>query len=314
MHFKALRSQIASAFESYSRALFWASKFVKVVLIIGGAAVAAIALSIDIAHAAGEVSPWTIAGIAGASLVAVGSIFDAIKERDAAPALVLAAQAINAADERQAELNEFVQENGRFDRAVTRGLNLYSALDVMRGAIEQSLDLGGVPIGNVVQTCLDAANTSLLGAFDFAVTDIWTICIFMAQATAESGKMELRCIAHLRKIPCDITDARVWKEGVGVAGIAYSMNKEIIIEDMSSQGHLFMGAQSRSYDEQRYASMVAVPITVGKNPKPWGVAVVTSDRLGHFERGPSYGISTAEPIRAIAGMTALAVKAVERHP
>lgn len=126
--------------------------------------------------------------------------------------------------------------------------------------------------------------------------------------------MILHCIAHLRKIPCDLSEARPWPEGVGVAGIAYSMNHEIIIEDMSSPDALAMfdlRSFSRSYDKERYASMAAVPITIGSNPKPWGVAVVTSDQRSHFSNEPSYGVATAEPIRAIAAMTALAVKAAE---
>ena len=113
----------------------------------------------------------------------------------------------------------------------------------------------------------------------------------------------LRCIAHLRKIPCEIGEARAWPEGVGVAGIAYSMNHEIIIQDMSSADALAMfdlKTLTREYDKVRYASMVAVPINVGTNPKPWGVAVVTSDRANHFSSEPSYGVATAEPIRAIA--------------
>jgi hypothetical protein len=39
------------------------------------------------------------------------------------------------------------------------------------------------------------------------------------------------------------------------------------------------------------------------------VAVVTTDRPNHFSAEPSYGVATAEPIRAIAAMTALAVAA-----
>lgn len=57
--------------------------------------------------------------------------------------------------------------------------------------------------------------------------------------------------------------------------------------------------------------MVVVPITVGKSNKPWGVAVVTSDRARHFSSEPSYGVANAEPIRAIAAMAALAVKAAD---
>ena len=126
--------------------------------------------------------------------------------------------------------------------------------------------------------------------------------------------MIFRCIAHLRKIPCELSATRAWPEGVGVAGIAYSMNKEIIIKDMSSPETMAMfdlKQMNRDYDKARYASMVAVPITVGTNSTPWGVAVATSDQAGHFSTDQSYGPPTTEPVRAIAAMSALAVKAVE---
>jgi hypothetical protein len=314
MNLGDLKAEILSAFNNYCRALSRASRFVKVVLIIGGAAVATVGLAFDIANAVGAISWWTIAGIAGASLVALGSIFDAFREHDAAKALVLASQAIDAASSRDQELQELLQEHGRFDRAVTRGLDLYNSMDVMRGAIEQSLGLPGVSDTQIIQTCLSAANNSLLGAFDFGIKDIWTVCVFMAESLSESGKVQLRCVAHLRKISCDLSAGRSWPEGVGVAGIAYSMNHEIIIKDMSSSDAMAMfdlRSLSRDYDRERYASMVAVPINVGTSAKPWGVAVVTSDQPNHFSSEPSYGVPTAEPIRAIAAMTALAVKAAD---
>ena len=188
MDWLTLRAELASAFESYSRTMVRMSKFIKIILIIGGAAAATIALAIDIAHANKEISTWTIVGLAGAGLVALGSIFDAFTERDAAQALLIANKAVDAVREREAELNAITQRDGQFDRAVTRGFHLYSSMDVMRGAIEQSLDLpDDVPITTIIQTCLTTASTSLLGAFDFSVTDIWTICVFMAQIEGESG-------------------------------------------------------------------------------------------------------------------------------
>lgn len=311
---RKLKDDLWSHFQDYSRSIFRASRFVKVVLIIGGATLASVALTIDIAHANHEISPWTIAGLAAAALVAVGGIFDTLRETDASKALVAGHHAVEVARQREKELEEMIEDHGRFDTAVVRGLELYNSMDVMRGAIEQSLSLPDTSVSSIIQTCLSAAGDSLLVAFGFDIKDIWTICVFMAQPDSESGKVSLRCVAHMRKIPCDISQARSWPEGVGVAGIAYSTNHEIIIQDMSSpevSAVFDLGAQARSYDKDRYASMVAVPVTVGANPKPWGVAVVTTDRPDHFSPEPSYGVATAEPIRAIASMTALAVKAAE---
>ena len=313
MEWKTLRTELASALEAYSRVVVRSTRFIKVVLIIGGAAAATIALAIDIAHANKEISAWTIVGLAGAALVALGSLFDMVKEKDASQALVVASKALDAVHQRELELNELFGD-GEYDKAVTRGLHLYNSMDVMRGAIEQSLDFPDMPVTHIIQTCLSAADNSLLGAFDFGITDIWTVCVFRAQTEGESGSIVLHCIAHLRKIPCELRESRAWPEGVGVAGIAYSMNKEIVIKDMSSPdvaAMLDLRALGRNYDKVRYASMVAVPINVGSNPKPWGVVVATSDQSNHFSADPSYGVATTEPVRAISAMTALAAKAAE---
>lgn len=308
----SLKASLSSQLQNYARALRRAARFVKIILIIGGAALASVALTIDLAHANHEISPWSVAGLIGAGLVAVGATFDAIRETDAASALAEANRALEAAAERQELLDEAFQERGRFDTAVVRGLELYNSMDVMRGVIEQSLSVSDGALSTILQNCLSAAGDSLLVAFGFEIKDIWTICIFMAQPAQESGKTELRCVAHLRKIPCDTSQARIWPEGVGVAGIAYSTNHEIIIQNMAAPEHdevFKLGSNAREYDGKRYASMVAAPINVGADPKPWGVAVVTSDRPNHFVRETLYGVATAEPIRAIASMTALAIKA-----
>ena len=123
-----------------------------------------------------------------------------------------------------------------------------------------------------------------------------------------------RCVAHARKIQCNIAEARQWEEGVGVAGVSYSMGNEIIIPDMSAPelGTVFnLNNNCRDYDAERYRSMVAVPIRVGANSVPWGVAVVTTDQPHHFSVQSSDGVPTCEPIRAIAAMAALAVKSLE---
>jgi hypothetical protein len=207
-------------------------------------------------------------------------------------------------------MEEFNADRTRLNKQVTRGLELYVAVDAMRGAIEQSLGLPGITIDRVIQTCLAVACNSLLVAFDFGIEDTWTICVFQAKKAQESDMATLHCIAHARKIQCELTDARTWQEGVGFAGVSYSMSNEIIIPDMLEQGTIFKIGNPRPYDSDRYRSMVIVPIIVGPSKIRWGVAVVTSNRSYHFNNDPADGVRTSEPIRAIAAMTALAVQAM----
>lgn len=290
-----------------------ASRYVKLILITGGAAISAIALGVDVAHSNHEISAWTIAGFAGAALVVLGSGFLAFTETDAAELLEAARVAIEEARFAEREKAEFQNSHARLNKAISRGLELYNSMDVMRGAIEQSLSIPNRSAGEIIQTCLEAAYNSLLVAFDFKIEDTWTICVYIAEWNRDS-KRTLRCIAHKRKIECDIRQARAWPEGVGFVGFSYSMGNENIIPDMYAPelGNVFnLKDNSRPYDLKRYRSMVAVPIMVGDAKTPWGIAVVTSDRAHHFRTEAPDGVSTAEPIRAIAAMSALAVKAVE---
>ncbi|MCP1915413.1 energy-converting hydrogenase Eha subunit A [Bradyrhizobium elkanii] len=310
---RALANQVGSCFLDYSKRHFSASMFVKLVLVIGGATIAAVAQCIELAHANHEYSVWTTAGIGSAVIVAIGGIFVAITETDISRTIEVARQAVDEAQLRERRMEKFNADRSRLRREVDRGLELYNSMDVMRGAIEQSLDLPGITAEAIIQTCLSAARNSLLIAFDFDIEDTWTICVFMAHSQKESDKAILKCIAHERKIDCDMNSARTWPEGVGVAGVAFSMKNEITIPDLNAAelGTVFkLSDEARSYDSVRYRSMVAVPIRVGVEDIPWGVAVVTSDKPNHFSIDPSDGVPTSEPIRAIGAMAALAIKSL----
>jgi hypothetical protein len=310
---KEIANRIGNRFKQRSRLQSRASMFVKLGLITVGAAVATITQSIDLAKANHELSGVTIAGIAATALVAIGGFFVYLTEQDISETLEDARHALEQARQFEQEKTDFEANTAWLSNEVTRGLELYNSMDVMRGAIEQSLDLPDVSVTGIVHTCLTAAKNSLLVAFDFSIGDTWTICIYMAKRDKESGKVVLHCVAHDRSIQCDLADARVWQEGIGAVGIAFSTGNEIVIPDMTAPelGTTFnLKGNSRDHDRQRYRSMIAVPIVVGSDTIPWGVAVATSNRAGHFYVEHQDGVSTSEPIRAVAAMTALAVKAL----
>lgn len=71
-----------------------------------------------------------------------------------------------------------------------------------------------------------------------------------------------------------------------------------------------VGLNRRDYDRDRYVSMVAVPIKVGRETKPWGVVTVTTDRPNHFNLDVGNRVTTSEPARAVAAMAGLAIKAL----
>jgi hypothetical protein len=273
---KQLADRVAIGFKKQAQAQHRASLFVKIALITLGAAVSAVGLAVDLARANGEWTFWTISGIAGAALVAIGGVFVLITERDISETLDAAREAIEKAREFEEEKNDFEGNINWLSNEVRRGLELYNSMDVMRGFIEQSLDVPGASVASIMQNCLNGAQSSLHVAFDFAVGDTWTICIYEAQTSAESGKVILRCVAHDRTIQCRLEEARVWQEGNGVVGVAYSNAREIIIPDMYAPelGTTFdLKENARAHDRARYHSMVAVPIMVGSDRIPWGVAI-----------------------------------------
>lgn len=256
---KELGARVASAFEQQAQVQHRASLFVKIALITVGAAVSAVGLAIDLAKANGEWSFWTISGIAGAVLVAIGAVYVLITERDVSEALDAAREAIEKAREFEQEKNDFEGNIDWLSREVRRGLELYNSMTVMRSFIEQSLGLPDASVGGIMQNCLNGAQSSLHVAFDFTVGDTWTICIYEAQNDQESGKVVLRCVAHDRTIQCRLEEARTWEEGQGVAGLAYSRAKPIIVADMCAPelGNIFVTPNALNYDVERYRSMAA---------------------------------------------------------
>lgn len=314
---KELAAKVGYGFKQQSKAQHRASLFVKIALITFGAAASAVGLSVDLATANGEWSFWTMSGIAGAVLVAIGGVFVLITERDVSETLDAAREAMEKAREFQTEKNDFENNINWLNHEVRRGLELYNSMDVMRGFIEQSLGLPDTSVASIMQNCLTGAQSSLRVAFDFSIGDTWTICVYEAQNDRESGKVVLRCVAHDRSIQCDLDKARVWQEGNGVVGVAYSNAREIIVPDMSAPelGTTFdLRENSRDHDPERYRSMAAVPVMVGSGKIPWGVVVATSNRPRHFHDEPVDGVATAEPVRAIAAMAALAAKALVKSP
>jgi GAF domain-containing protein len=253
---------------------------------------------------------WGVAGMAGAVVAAIGGIVVAITEQDASSDLERARAAI-------AQAKEFEDEALKLDaykQDVRKATELYSALRTMREVLEISVQIDGKTLSDVIDDYYKLARRSLLIALGFELEEHWTVCIYKAEAMPGGGKIELACVRHERTVDCKVEEARRWPEGVGVAGYAYSNNKEIIVPDLNDPalGTTFnLGERARDYDEVRYRSIAAIPIRVSE--KIWGIAVATSSRPGHFLiHSDEGGIQAAEGLRALAGMIALAVAVKEK--
>lgn len=289
-----------------------ASLFVKVGLIAIGSAVIAIATFLDF-PSTGPTGPQ-ILGILAALIVAVGATFVMITEEDAPKNLALAQEAVEAAREAEARF-EIV---GELSGSINRLISLYQAQSVMRGVIERLASAGTASEDGVVKAMLKACERLLPITMEFAQADVWTIGIYKAVASPDEGKVDLKCVAHKRAIECSLEEARVWREGTGIAGVAYSNAREVIIPDLHAEGmKAVFGTNAnkrREYDTDRYRSMVAVPIEVHGLDKPWGVVAATTDKPGHFSARERPGVKPDEGARALASMVALAVAVMRAKP
>jgi hypothetical protein len=282
------------------------SLFVKIALLAIASAVVAIAQFSEFDLATGP-SKSEIAGIIAALVVAIGAIFVIITEEDAPRQLAIAQDAIEAARAAEARYDAV----GELDEHIERLIALYNAQNVMRGVIEQQAAAGSLAEDRVVMGMMRAARRLLPIAMRFAQNDQWTIGIYKAVPSSEAAKFDLKCLAHHRAIECDPSEARVWREGTGIAGVCFTNGGDIIIPDLHAEGmrSVFGTAanEPRPYDSDRYRSMVAFPVKVQGLGRPWGVVTATSDRVGHFSAAEMRGLKPEEGARALSNMVALAV-------
>lgn len=305
MDLRELRSELSVARSNHSKSVAFASKFVKGVLILGGALVAGVA-QFCTWPTGGSPDAAQVAGMLATAVVAVGGLYVTFTEADAATAVATAEKAMDVAQQMEAafdDVDEFFDDSARLAET-------YQLCLTMRGAIEQSAlgFTGGIK--GLVGNLFDLASRPLTVAIGFNQSDRWTLGVYMAMPAAEAGKVQLKTVAQKRAIECGLDDARIWPEGVGIAGICYTNSREIVLPDLRAEGmRAVFGPRNltRQYDTERYVSMVAVPVKVSGREKPWGVIVATSDQAGHFSADTQPGFKNDEPVRALAAFIALAV-------
>jgi hypothetical protein len=298
---KKLADELGEVFVERAAKFKRASLFAKIAFISIGSAVAAIAQLAQFPSTGP--TAWQIAGIGASVIVAVGGIFVWITEDDAPRELSMARKAVEKAREALVgyqELYEIASENDRL-------VYLIQAIYLMRSVIEQAAGSSTTET-RMAHLVLEACDRSLPIAMGFQQADQWTLGVYEARPL-DGTRRELVCVATKRAIGCDPTTARKWKEGTGIAGVSYSVRDEVIIPDLQAEGisSVFGTATNevRDYDTERYRSMVAVPIMVGKDVEPWGVVAATNDRVAHFSTSQRNGLSNVEGARALANMIAL---------
>jgi hypothetical protein len=246
--------------------------------------------------------PGKMAGIFATTLIFLAALFLLSVDHDATEALGAAKEAVDEAGELIQALSAFDQ----FAEAYNSASYLYVAMLQMGNALE-SMAQTNLSDDEIAATLLDVARRSLSIAMRFDYSDHTTICIY--RADRQTGARDiLRLVAHSRTLECTLEEARSWPVGVGVAGIAYAKEDEVIIPDMSASdlGTVLDLGRSKPEDEDLYRSMVAVPVLVGPQQECWGVVLASSDQENHFPLDDVEG-DAAEGVRALAAMLAAGI-------
>ncbi len=300
---------ISEAFNEKARKISGVIRYIKFLFIYGGALAAAWAGAFPSGPAWPLGQAQTIV-LVGSALVCIGGFILTYTD-DNAETLVQAQRAlIEAQDASEAfeEAREFAVE---YEEASIRLRSLYFAYSASRGVLERAAALKLDDEIRIIQSCLLAMKRDLRVSLGFDLTHTWTICVYRKQSGNDGSGAYLHCIAHDRTFDCALEKARVWREGVGVGGMALAKNAEVVAPDALAPeaGSLFSLQEPvvSALDRDRYRSMIGVPIQVGEDKSPWGVVVVTIDQPEHFGNGDSKGVPPEEGARALAGVVALAV-------
>lgn len=218
-------------------------------------------------------------------------------------------KAIELARATSEEVELTLRDFSIYEEAQNRAVALYRAMEAMREALEQALDLR-LGLQETINAMMNAGKGRLRVACGFQLNHHYTICVYEARMSSENGLKVLYCISQDRALECDIRHARTWPAGVGVSGYALSAERETVVPDMDSDIRSWPNALTKPNDAELFRSIAAIPVYVGTKKMTWGVVTGTGDRPGHFDNDEE-GVKSLEGLRALAGMVGLAVQAHE---
>lgn len=283
-------------------------------LSIGGSLIAVIAAAF-IGLSSWPPTSWQtlvmVGAIVGAGLAALGSFLELTSREDPTEAIDQARRQLVAAEsferlaaERQSKLRDY-------DKAVTQLKSLYLMILSCRGTIEQAMSHREFSATDLIDRCLTDCKHDFRIALGVKTEDYWTICVYRTETSAKYDRPYLKCFAHQRSVDCELEHAREWPLGSGIGGVALAQNREMFVPDtLSSEvgsAYELVRGQKKPEDDEKYRSMVAVPISVGEESLPWGIIIVTSSAPRHFGSTAMIGLPPEEAVRAFAGIVALAV-------
>lgn len=315
---KDLKARIRELLRENQRKVKRVGFFIKLVLVAGGALLAGAAAFFN-----GSTAVWSnpstwgkiqIVGLTGVTLTFLGALFIYMTE-DKPGAAFDAHEALTKAEETATERDDAYQLLEAYEQVSKRVVSLYLSYSAARGVLEQAAVAGVADEVKLVDDCLWSMKQDLLISLGFNMSHTWTICVYQRKFNETDSYNHLHCVAHQRAIECNLKEARSWKEGVGVGGMALAKDGEVVAPDILSDGagSLFKlsGDIVRTEDLVRYRSMMAVPVSVDGDCKPWGVVLASCDAPHHFgaedQTRANTGLRPEEAVRTLASVVALAI-------
>lgn len=301
----SLRELVNEAVVNRLKSSSFFSKLGRTIFVAGAAAVAGVCQYITWPDNT-DPTVSQVVGICATIVVFLAALISIFADSDSGDQIRAAQEALFRAENLKERLEQVQLEFPDLESAAS----LQSATSLFRDHLESAC-AQSVNLEVFLSSMVTLVKRTLPDAARFTYGDPWTICLYRAQPMAsEPGKYELRLVEHLRSIQCEKSEARIWPEGKGVSGVAFSNNAEMVIPDMmeaSAQALYNSAGNGRSYDLDRYRSMAVVPISVQGLARPWGVVAATSSFVDHFDGNSDPGLQPVEAIRALAKYAALAV-------
>jgi hypothetical protein len=283
-----------------------AAQLVRSVFVTFGATIAGVAQFMDFQN--GSPTSWQLTGIFATICVFLGAAYSIIVDEGAPEQLERARRAVDKARDIEIEYSSAIARYGLYETDVRRASSLYLATMAMRQVLEVFASTRP-SVGTLPEMMMVAVEPHLPDALGFQMHHQWTIGIYECQQ-APNGIQELVLTAKRRAIDCDIKNARRWLPGTGFLGVAFTNKKAVFIENANDdqiRDIFAANGNHNPHDDERYVSYAIVPILVGPNDAVWGVAIATSNAVGHFSAKPDEGVKSSEGVRALAHMMALGI-------
>ena len=280
--------------------------FIKIALILGGAALGAVGGGMDGSLLAKTGDGWiTLKGvlvIGGALSAFGGGLLLLFADWEAPDLLDSAKRYVAQAKGYLAERDDLLRLDDKRRALLDMQTDIYEACENLPRTT--ALDA-------VMKAILAVGSINLHAAIGFDVRERWAFSVFQRLAIDGIDQMQ-RVAVHWAERNGEDREGRTWRQREGFTGWAWSEAQEVVVADAYDaewNGRFAApAAKQHGTDNQRYVSAAAIPIKVGPHDEIWGVVTATSNVAGRFRRNPhDVRSQNVDTVRVLARLIATQV-------